>query len=464
MKLTLDGFRARLRANPPRYWIAYSGGLDSHVLLHLCARLQQTQGGPAFTAVHVHHGLQPQANAWAVHCERTCRDLNIPFLLLRVDASGKAGESPEEAARRARYQTILSQLSPGEIVLTAQHRDDQAETLLLALMRGGGLAGLAAMPEYAEFGPGFLMRPLLHHSRQELQTYAQEHDLKWIEDPSNLDLGYDRNFLRHRVMPVLEQRWPGVKKALGRTAGHCAEAQRLLEDLAADLYQSVRLPDGIGLSVERLKSLRESDQRLVLRSWLRDAGYRMPPAVVLERILREVLPAAPDKMPKVAWSEGEVRRYRDGLFALRPRPSFDPAVVIPWDGSSPLELPDGNGSLEISTKIGAGVDPKRWRGDSITVRYRHGGETCRLKGRSGTHTLKKLFQEAGISPWLRERAPLVCVGEELAVVAGWWVCEPFAAAPGESGITIRWRSPDDAGAVGVWPPRCHTIQRETQKR
>lgn len=463
MKLTLEDLSARLRfrANPPRYWIAYSGGLDSHVLLHLCAWLrEQTPGGPAFTAVHVHHGLHLQADAWAAHCERTCRDLNIPFFLLTVAACSKPGESPEEAARSARYRALQSLISPGETVLTAQHRDDQAETLLLQLMRGAGLAGLSAMPEYAEFGRGFLMRPLLHHSRQELQTYAQAHDLKWIEDPSNLDLGYDRNFLRHRVIPLLEERWPGLNKALGRTAGHCAEAQRLLKDLAADLCQAVRRPEG-GLGVERLKSLRASDQRLVLRSWLHDAGYRMPPAVILERILHEVLPAAPDRMPKVTWSEGEVRRYRDGLFALRPRPPLDPAAVMPWDGSSVLELPADNGSLGVSMGVGAGVDPRRWKRDSITVRYRRGGEACRLTGRTGAHTLKKLFQEAGIPPWLRERAPLIYVGEELAAVAGWWVCEPFAAGPDESGIVIRWRSRD---AGGSWPPPYGTVQRETQKR
>jgi tRNA(Ile)-lysidine synthase len=464
MKLTLDGFtaRLRLRACPPRYWVAYSGGLDSHVLLHLCARLRQrTQNGPAFTAVHVHHGLHPQADHWAAHCERTCRDLQMQFMLLKVDANSKAGESPEEAARSARYRSILSRLSAGEIVLTAQHRDDQAETLLLQLMRGAGLAGLAAMPECAELGPGFLMRPLLHHSRQELHAYAQEHGLKWVEDPSNRDLGYDRNFLRHRVVPLLEQRWPGVKKALGRTAGHCAEAQRLLEDLSTDLCRSVLRPDGIALSVERLKALREPDQRLVLRSWLRGAGYRMPPAAVLERILREVLPAAPDKMPSVTWREGEVRRYRDGLFALRPRPPLDAGAVIPWDGSSRLELPDDNGTLHLSTAIEAGIDPKRWGRDPITVRYRRGGETCRLKGRAGTHTLKKLFQEAGIPPWLRERAPLVYVGEELAVVAGWWVCAPFATGPGESGIAIRWRHSDETCASGVPPPQSRTGQGES---
>lgn len=452
MRLTLDNFRATLQRHPPppRYWIAYSGGVDSHVLLDLCARLQRSmQAAPVFTAVHIHHGLQREADAWASHCELACRELSIPFLLVKVDASAEPGESPEEAARRARYRAIRSRLSAEEIVLTAQHRDDQAETLLLQLMRGAGLAGLAAMPECSNLGPGFLLRPLLNHSRRQLQTYAEEHDLRWIDDPSNLNLGHDRNFLRHQVIPLLEKRWPGVVKALSRTAGHCAEAQRLLGDLADDLCRSTRRADGISLDVARLSLLRAEDQRLVLRAWLRRAGYRMPPAVVIERILNEVLPAGPDKTPIVSWREGEVRRYRDGLFLLRPQFPIDPSVRISWDGSSALELPDNNGELDVSVTSGCAVDAETWRRASITVRYRQGGETCRLAGRTGTHTLKKLFQELGIPPWLRGRAPLVYINDELAVVAGWWVCAPFAVKPGESGIAISWRTPYEGAQTGA---------------
>lgn len=450
----VDSFRALLASHPPypgRYWIAYSGGLDSHVLLHLCAQARsQFPSIPEFRAIHIHHGLQPQANGWAEHCERTSRTLGIPFSLIAVDARAQAGESPEEAARRARYRAIRDQLSPGETVLTAQHVDDQAETLLLQLIRGAGLAGLAAMPRFARFAPGFLLRPLLGHTREELSRYASEHGLRWVDDPSNTDVGYDRNFMRHRVLPLLAQRWPSVSQSLARSAGHCAEALEQLENLSADLYQTALNGDGRSLSIARLKSYKPADQRLVLRHWLKTSGYRMPAAVVLERIRRELLPAAADRMPRVAWSEGEVRRYRDGLFVLPMLPSVDNSVSIAWDGASNLQLPGSNGELHVEPATpGLGIDAAAWHTGPIRVAFRQGGECCRLPHRAGSHSLKKLFQEAGIPPWLRERAPLVYIGDELAAIGEWWVTERFAASCGTPSVSLRWtRAPMAAAPSG----------------
>jgi len=428
-----------LRHPAPRYWIAYSGGLDSHVLLHLCAELRQT-ANLHFRAVHVHHGLQTQADAWSEHCAAICRQLGVDYLGLNIDARAKPGESPEEAARRARYAAIQAHLAEGDIVLTAQHRDDQAETLLLQLLRGAGLAGLAAMPEIAPLEPGFLLRPLLGYAREELRRYALENRLRWIEDPSNQDSAYDRNFLRNDIIPRLERRWPGLKKNLARSAGHCAEAQRQLGELAADLCRSALRPDGASLSVGTLRSFKPADQRLVLREWIRMRGFRMPSQAVVERILQEALPARLDKTPLVGWREGEVRRYRDGLHLLPPLPAFDASWVSGWDGLAPLELPGGNGQLAAIANQPKGIDAGLWARGPITVRYRQGGERCRLPGRSGSHDIKKLFQEQGVAPWLRERAPLVFINGELAAVAGWWVCEPFAGPPGGNNIGLAWRN------------------------
>lgn len=435
-----------LQRHPPApcYWVAYSGGLDSHVLLHLCACLRQT-ADLNFHAVHVHHGLQAQADAWSEHCAAVCRDLDMPYLGLRVDARARPGESQEEAARRARYAIIGQQLSPGDIVLAAQHRDDQAETLLLQLLRGAGLAGLAAMPEIAPLGPGFLLRPLLGHARGELRGYALARRLRWIEDPSNLDSAYDRNFLRNDIIPRLERRWPGLKKSLARTAGHCAEAQTLLGDLAADLCRSALNPDGQTLSAAKLSAFKPPDQRLVLREWMRGRGFRMPSQAVIGRILQEVLPARQDKAPLVKWREGEVRRYRDGLHLLPPLPAFDARAVLGWDGLAPLELA-GNGLLKAASDQEMGINAGLWVQGCITVRYRQGGERCRLPGRAGTHDIKKLFQEKGIAPWWRERAPLVFIDGQLAAVGEWWVCEPFAGRRGA--IALAWSHPALAGLQG----------------
>lgn len=455
MKPTIEDFRARLDRvpTPPHYWVAFSGGLDSHVLLHLCARLETSIERPrVFAAVHIHHGLHRDADDWSRHCQAICKELNIPFTLIKVDATAKVGDSPEEVARKARYQALASTMAAGEVVLTAQHRDDQAETVLLQLLRGAGPAGLAAMPEYAPFGPGLLLRPLLAYSRAELRSYAQEHGLRWLDDPSNLDLAYDRNFVRHRVLPRIKERWPGASKTLSRTARHCAEAQQLLGDLAMDLYRSVRGPDLCSLSVKRLGTLRAAHQRLVLRTWLQGAGYRLPSAAVIARIQTEVLAAGPAKTPIVAWREGQVRRYRDGLFLLPPASRFDPTVRLSWDGSSRLLLPDDNGALQSATTEGLGIDAQIWRRSAISVRYRRGGETCRLPGRAGRHTLKKLFQESGIPPWLRERAPLVYLDDELAAIAGWWICEPFVGRGEEPRMAVVWLKSDDQPVTP--PPGC----------
>jgi tRNA(Ile)-lysidine synthase len=448
----LSTFRQTLeRHSPaPRYWIAYSGGLDSRVLLQLCAELKQQNAAFEFASVHVHHGLQTAADTWALRCRESSEALGIPFRLIHTDAKAKPGESPEEAARDARYRALRSILSEGEAILTAQHRNDQAETVLLQLIRGAGIAGLAAMPEFAPLVPGFLLRPLLAYSRDELQNYAEEHGLTWIEDPSNLDLSYDRNFLRHRVMPLLEQRWPAVTRTLARSARHCAEAQETLNSLARDLLESVLNPERNTLNLNRLRHCSATDRRLVLREWLRTNGLRMVSSHALARIQQEMLEAAPDKNPVVRWSEGEIRRFRGELYLLPPPCPIDTKIILPWDGVSVLDLPDANGKLRAVLENGPGIAYTRWQSGKITVCYRQGGEACRLPGRHGSHDLKKLFQEKGIPPWIRERTPLICINDDLAAVAGLWVCELFAAKTGEPAVRIDWQAPTSCvGRAGI---------------
>jgi len=451
MSLSAETLAPILARQPPaaRHWIAYSGGLDSQVLLHLCSELRTGHPEFGFTAVHVHHGLQAAADEWAKFCETSCRTLGMPFRLLRVDAIAKPGESPEEAARNARYDALRDLLSEGEAVLTAQHRDDQAETLLLQLLRGAGIAGLAAMPERAPLGPGFLLRPLLAFSRGELREYAQARGLNWVEDPSNRDLNYDRNFVRHEIIPLLEKRWPAARDALARTARHCAEAKDLLSSLAEDLLKSVIDPERNTLLLDRLKACSEPDRRLILREWLRSRGFRMPPARTIDRALTEALNAAPDRNPAIRWSEGEIRRYRGELFLMPAVPPFHPNGIVPWDGVATLHLPDGNGELSATPEKRMGISSAAWRSGNIAVRYREGGESLRLSGREGSRELKKLFQEAGIPPWIRERTPLIHIGDELAAVAGWWVSDAYAGNPNDCNIVVRWRAP--AGFSGAMP-------------
>ena len=427
----------------PVYWVAYSGGLDSAVLLHLAAQTKSCRMDLEIRALHIHHGLHADADAWTAHCQSNCLSLGIPLTVLRVDAGKRPGQSPEEVARRARYQAIESLIGPGDTVLLAQHRDDQAETLLLQLLRGAGLEGLAAMPVRSRLGAGHLLRPLLDCSRAQLAEYANEYGLSWVEDSSNQELIFDRNFLRHEVLPLLCSRWPGLSASLARSARHCAEARDLLNTRTRELLDRVRHPGCDTLSISRLKPLAPADRRLVLRGWIRERGWRVPSTAVLGRIETECLDAGADRSPEVRWREGEVRRYRDALFLLPVVPLRTVGQSLIWQPDlKELALPDGNGILTLRPDDARGIRLEDWRTARVEIRYRRGGEKIRLAGRQGHHDLRKLFQEAGIPPWVRERTPLIYLDERLAAVACFWTAAEFAVSgSGCRGLRIDWAPP-----------------------
>ena len=438
-KLSFEIFQSCLANFPatPHYWVAYSGGLDSHVLLHLITRLQKQQPNIRVTAIHIHHGLQAEANQWLEHCRISCLKIAIPLKIIRVDAHAQSGQSPEEAARISRYAAFKSLIKQDDILLTAQHQDDQAETVLLQLLRGSGLAGLAAMPGFGSFGAAYLARPLLPFSQQALDHYATRHQLSWIEDPSNLDDRYDRNYLRQSVLPQLRQRWPGFSKTLHRTSLHCAESQALLTELADELLASAHNLIDNTIVISTLKTLSAPKQRLLLRAWIQQSGLRYPSARTIERIINEILPAKEDKMPVVDWPEGCIRRYRNRLYLSKPEPHFDHSTQFDWDGKKPL-LMTGNGSLTAVSTSSNGICAQQWTLHLITIRFRTGGERGRIAHRTGRHSLKKLFQESGIPPWIRNRLPLVYLGDQLAAIPGLWVFEPFQKDAGQPAIGLNW--------------------------
>jgi tRNA(Ile)-lysidine synthase len=426
-----DHLRRFLQTLPPagRYLVAYSGGLDSHVLLHALNAL-----GVNLAAVHVHHGLSPNADLWSEHCLAVCKELDVPCRVSRVQVTA-AGSGLEAAARSARYAALEQALGEGEMLLTAHHQDDQAETLLLMLLRGAGVAGLAAMPPLRRCAAGWLARPLLDLPRDALRHYAQTQGLSWVDDESNFDTSLDRNHLRHDLLPRLRQRWPAASRAMARSAAHLAEAKELLEELAAaDLARSGGSRPGT-LSVAALGQLTPARRRNLLRYWVRGQGLPLPDSVHLRRIEQEILPARPDAEPHVAWPGAEVRRYRDDLHALWPLAPL-PAAELPWTADAPLALSDGRILVAVPA-AGLGLSAARCAGARITVRFRAGGERCAPVGRGHSHELKKLFQEAGVPPWERERVPLLFVDGVLAQVLGYWICEPFAAAAGEAGLDCR---------------------------
>ncbi len=400
-----------------RYLVAYSGGLDSHVLLHALQGLE----GPPIQALHIHHGLLSEADQWSAHCREVCEALGVDLTTLRVDARPEAGQSPEAAAREARYAALAEHMQVGDVLLTAHHRDDQAETLLLQLLRGAGPAGLAAMPPWTPFGPGWLGRPLLDFARESLRDYARRHRLHWVEDPSNRDSRYDRNFLRHELMPLIRQRWPGAGATLARAADLQAQSLELQDALARLDQEDARGERPETLSVSALNRLSPARRRNGIRGWLADKGLAPPPRARLEAILDTVLKADWDAVPRIAWTGAEVRRYRDDLFAMPPLAVHDPRRIIAWDPRQPLSIPDLGLTLDAAAIETQGLQLLECEAP-ITVRFRQGGERCRLPGQTHSRALKSLFQEAGVPPWERDRVPLIYVGGQLLAVWGYWTC------------------------------------------
>lgn len=444
--------RAFLAAHRHRLIVGYSGGLDSHVLLHLLATHRDRWPERMLEAIYVDHGLQAASAVWGEHCARVCRELNVPFRALKVDARPEAGESPEAAARRARYATLAAELDPNSALLTAHHRDDQAETLLLQLLRGAGPRGLAAMPAASRLGQGWLLRPILDIDRAELLAYACAHGLRWIEDASNEDTGFDRNYLRHRVLPLLRERWPAANRTLARSARLCAETADWLDvEAETDLARAAtERPDA--LSVPALRELNELHRRNLLRYWLRQLGLPTPDARQLGHILRDALTAAGDRNPCIRWPGAEVRRYRDQLYAMPPPKPHDPRQTIIWqstvEGWPPLDLP-GVGQLWMREAIGRGLRFEALAGGSLIVGFRRGGERFRPVGRAHSQELKKLLQEAGIPPWERDRLPLLYREEALLAVVGLGIAADRAVEPGE----IGWQPVSLPSAAGTdWRP------------
>lgn len=422
-------------SNTPCIWVAYSGGCDSHVLLHSLVKLR-SEITPEIKAIHINHGLSPFANEWEEHCRKTCEALNIQYVAIKVNAKAK-GSSPEEAARHARYAEWKKLLNKNEVLLLAHHQDDQAETVLIQLLRGSGVKGLAAMPAKQNFSQGLLCRPMLGFLREEIVSYAVDHGLNWIDDPSNFDTDYDRNFLRHDVVPLLETRWPALKKTLSRTASHQADANQLLTELAFQDWHHIH--DNNQIKVSELVKLSDKRQRNVLRYWIADiCELILPDTVHLQRILDEVLTAAEDAKPEVIWRGGEVRRYQGMLYAQEKLIESTHRLILKWENlETSIEI-NTNG-LKISAKplIGKGLSQEKLKNRKISIRTRQGGETCRPFGRGQTHQLKKLFQEWKVPPWERATVPLIYVDDELAQVLGYCCSESFAAVENEPGWFIE---------------------------
>ncbi len=409
--------------------VGLSGGLDSTVLLHATAALA-TREGRALRALHVNHGLQPESDDWVDACRRLCAGLGVAFESREVRVARGGGASLEAEARSARYAAVAAALAGDEHFLSAHHRDDQLETVLIQLLRGAGVAGLAAMPHRAPLGRGWLLRPLLEVGRDELEDYANRNGLAWLRDPMNGAERFDRAYLRKHVLPPLLERWPAAATTVGRSASHLAEASRLLAGLAeADAHA---LLDEGRLDVSGLARLTRDRQVNVLRWWLREQRLRPPPAGRLGAALAALIGAKPDGAPCLRWKEGEIRRYRGRLYALAPLPAHSETDRK----ATRIDLGAGLGhfSLVASSDGGLRIPP----GVEATLGFRLGGESLRPHPGRPRKRLKDLCQEAGVVPWMRDRLPLVYVGGRLAAVADLWIDAEFFADGAATAVKPVW--------------------------
>lgn len=412
-------------------YIAFSGGLDSTVLLALAARLAAEQQRE-LVALHVHHGLQPAADAWPVHCAQVAKTLDVPCRILKVKVDTGPRVSVEAAARNARYGALAAELPPGAALLTGHHLDDQAETLLLALKRGAGLAGLAAMPVCKPLGQGVQLRPLLDCARSELEGFAIEQGLSWVEDPSNTDNRFDRNFLRNDILPRLLAQWPAFARTASRSAELCAEQLALARELAAQDLPSLQNAAG-GLSIAGLEQLSPARRHNALRHWLGEQGLSLSRSQ-LEVAWSELALAREDAEPVFRLGGKVLRRYQGHLYV--PALPGEPVVLSVLEPEQWHDL--GVGRLRIrqvasGAAIHGGVLP-----NELHIAFGVSGLRARPAGRSGSRPLKKLWQEYGVPPWQRPRIPLLMQGERLVAAVGVFVCADYAAAPGQPGWQLEW--------------------------
>ncbi len=411
------------------YHLALSGGLDSSVLLALCVE-QQSALGFKLQAIHINHQVSAHAAKWADFCKSLCLTHNIQFIEKKVEIDHQSESGFEAEARQKRYAALASCLAKDDVLLTAHHQDDQAETLLLQLLRGAGPKGLSAMPVTKTLGHGLLARPLLSVTREALRDYAESMKLAWVDDESNTNKSYSRNYLRHDVLPVLTKRFPKAIQALARSANHCAESQALLEEYALSLLKEVEDKAANHLSITKLRALTLPQQRLVVRTWLAQQNVVLPDTIKMDVICHEIIIAGSDRNPCLTLANGyQIRRFRDALCLVQPLPAVLPSSPYSW------QLPDnltiaGIGTLCAQSKISEGIAAHF---PTVTVKFRAGGEMIWMAKR-GRHSLKKMLQEWSVPIWMRERLPLLFIGEELVAVVGYFIDDRYKAKAGEAGF------------------------------
>jgi len=449
--------------------IAYSGGVDSQVLLHALTQLKQKKLiNNNITVCHVNHGLSDNAQRWQNFAKQECAKLSVNLIVKKVDVRSIPQQSLEALARDARYDVLKSLSDKKCLVLTGHHSDDQSETFLLALKRGAGLKGLSAMTVKTPLGQHILVRPLLNVSRQKIEDYAKTHQLTWVEDESNLDTCFDRNFIRQQIMPRLRERWPSISNTINRSASHCLAGQELLDELAEqDLTVckaaidkvGIENTDKAGLQVAKLKELSPARFNNLLRFFMAQQGCLMPSTEQVNQV-RQQLTANEDKSPQIKVGQYVLRRFKGTLLLT---PAY--ADISDWQaqvdisnsalalGNIVVDLPDNVGKLVISANASdtqniASQNSKAQdnrlpsislpkKAQQVTIRFCHENPTCLPHFRQHSRNVKKVLQELNVAPWQRKRIPFLYYDEVLVAAIGHFICQPFIEHDSTLGINIQ---------------------------
>jgi tRNA(Ile)-lysidine synthase len=412
--------------------LAFSGGVDSRLLLELLSRYQR-QRPLVCCAVYVHHGLSSNADDWAEKCMQWAKQAGIFCSVEHVNLDLNSGESIELLAREARYQALSKHIQKGDLLLTGQHADDQVETFLLALKRGSGPKGLSSMAESMPFAGGTLVRPLLVIKREQIEAAAKKQGLDWVEDESNQDTRYDRNFLRHRIVPELYERWPSIHQSVQRSASLCAQQEALLDELLGAVFERA-LQSDLSLSIDELATHSELARARLVRMWLAKLNANMPTQVQLNLIWNEVASAQQDANPKLQLKQGEVRRFQNRLYWVT-----ETADVTKWQSDiqtdTVLVLPEQLGELTLSTSSDKATIAMPPHPELLRVTFNPEGLSAHPTTRHHSRKLKKLFQEYNVPSWRRRRIPILMYQDKVVAVADLFVDQAFSGQDCE----LIWR-------------------------
>ncbi len=435
--LSDDSFLSSLNqfSNSNKFWVACSGGLDSSVLLHLFS-INKNKIKQDIEVLYVNHGLQEEAGDWGLFCKKLCQQYDIAYTQLEIKENYPKGVSVEAWAREKRYSLIENLMGDHDVLFTAHHLDDQVETFFLQALRGAGPRGLASMPIVKNYSNALHARPLLNYSRENLKEYAEENKLDWHEDKSNMDYRYDRNYLRHRVMPVIEDKWPSYRQTISRLISHQKESKKILDEIAcADLEQALH-NNIMCLNLNYINELSIERQKNLIFFWLNELSLDSPGSINIEQVISNIIYSNTEKAPCVNWKNTEIRRYKNMLYASKKIEKHDVDAEYYWKPERVLNILDE--TLIAKSRCGKGISKTKTNGADFVVRYRHGGEKIQPDYLSHSKTVKQLFQEKAVLPWLRDRIPLVYINGKLAVIPGFCIDESFSADEDEQSWDICW--------------------------